>query len=129
MLCWNTVSQGYLPDAFNTSVLVPIPKKQGTSSPGDYRPISVSTALSTVFESLLLMKMEWIRNFSRNQFGYRNNTSCKTAFFVANEVIQYYTFNKSNVNVISLDAAFDKLWRHRLFYKPLLSLADSIQIL
>ena len=113
------VSHGHLPDAFNTSVLVPIPKKQGTSSPGDYRPISVSSTLATLFESLLLMKMDWIRNFSKNQFGYRNNTSCKTAFFVANEVIQYYTHNKSNMHVVSLDAAkaFDKLWRHGLFFK------------
>ena len=45
------VSQGHFPGAFNTSVLVPIPKKQGTSTPVDYRPILVSTTLFTLFES------------------------------------------------------------------------------
>ena len=35
----SVVSNGHLHDAFNTSVLVPIPKKQGTSSSGYNRPI------------------------------------------------------------------------------------------
>ena len=72
-----------------------------------------------MFETLLLEKLPAIQNFDTNQFGYQRKTSCKSAFFVANETIEYYSFGKSNMRVVSLDAAkaFDKLWRGGLFFK------------
>ena len=84
-----------------------------------YRPISVSTALALVYERLILSKVELTRDISDNQFGYKPYTSCKHAYFVANETIQFFTSGKSSLNLVSLDAtkAFDKLWRAGLFYK------------
>ena len=37
------LSTGFVPDGFNTSILVPIPKKCYLTAPGDYRPISISS--------------------------------------------------------------------------------------
>ncbi|CAF0764871.1 unnamed protein product [Brachionus calyciflorus] len=56
---------------------------------------------------------------SINQFGYKKNTSCKHAYFVVNETINYYKNGKSELKIVGLDAtkAFDKLWREGLFYK------------
>jgi retron-type reverse transcriptase len=113
------ICSGFVPHDFNTSVLIPIPKKGILKTPSDYRPISLSSVLSSILESLLLEKMPCITNLSTNQFGYKKNTSCKSAFMVANETIQYYKAGSSNVHVVSLDAAkaFDKLWRKGLFHK------------
>lgn len=112
-------SSGVLPSNFNTSVLIPIPKKDKLLVPSDYRPISISTPIATLLESLLLGKMPCLENISINQFGYKKNTSCKNAFFIANETIGHYESAGSNVHVISLDAAkaFDKMWREGLLYK------------
>ena len=124
----NMVTYGTLPIGFNTSLLVPIPKKQGTASPADFRPISISCPLVTMFESLLLKQMPWLTKFNRCQFGYKRNTSCKTAFFIANETINYYKHGRSNMHLVSLDAAkaFDKLWRDGLFLKLIDKMESSI---
>ena len=70
---------GVLPSNFNTSVLIPIPKKDKVLVPADYRPISISTPIATLLELLLLNKMSCLKEISCNQFGYREKTSCKNA--------------------------------------------------
>ena len=50
-----------MPDGFNTSLLVPIPKKSSLTAPGDYRPISISSSLTTLLEALLFEKLSWIQ--------------------------------------------------------------------
>ena len=124
----NMLLTGHLPNEFNLSILVPIPKKKEISKPSDYRPISISTVLSTILESLILKSLPWVDNLSHNQFGYKSKTSCKSAFFVVNETAQYYCSGKSNVHVVSLDAAkaFDKMWRQGLFYKLINNLEPAI---
>ena len=88
----NIIKNGTIPECFNVSLLHPIPKKSELSAPTDYRPISVSSAVATLFEHLLLDKLPWLEQFDPCQFGYKSNTSCKSAFFVANETIQFYKF-------------------------------------
>ena len=63
--------------------------------------------------------MPFLLDSNPKQFGYKRNTSCKSAYFVLNETMQYYKRVNSKVHLISLDAskAFDKLWRSGLFYK------------
>ncbi|CAF1123171.1 unnamed protein product, partial [Brachionus calyciflorus] len=102
-----------------TSLVTPIPKKGPLNGPSDYRPISVSSTLSIIFEMILLLKMECFKEIHPNQFGYKKNSSCKQAHFIVNETINYYRQNGSKIHLISLDAtkAFDKLWRDGLFYK------------
>lgn len=56
---------------------------------------------------------------SSKQFGYKKNTSCKHAYFIVKETINYYKHGSSEIKLVSLDAtkAFDKLWRAGLFFK------------
>jgi len=54
--------------------------------------------------------------------------SCKHAYFIANEVINYYRQNGSSLNVVCLDAskAFDKLWRDGLFFKLIINIPKPL---
>jgi hypothetical protein len=113
------LSIGHIPDKFNISMVSPIPKKDEIKEPGDARPISVSGVLSNMLESLILLKSSFLRGTHQNQMGYKAKTSCKHAFFLVNETINYYLSGRSPLFVLSLDAskAFDKLWRAGLFHK------------
>ncbi len=113
------LSSGLVPDKFNTSILIPIPKGKKLSLPSDYRPISISTPMCTLFELLIRKSMPFLEYLHPNQFGYKKETSCKSAFFVVNETLNHYNDSNSNCHAVSLDAAkaFDKLWRDGLFFK------------
>ena len=67
-------STGFLPSEFNTAIIIPIPKSDKLTKPVDYRPISLSTPLTTIFECIMLEKLACLRNISPNQFGYRKKT-------------------------------------------------------
>ena len=110
---------GYVPSNFNTALVTPIPKKGEQNSPKDFRPISVSTCYATIYEKLIMMKINNNKLISDNQFGYKNHTSCKHAYFLVNETISYYNKGRSPMFIVSLDVqkAFDKLWRDGLFFK------------
>ena len=105
------LSSGYVPDKFNTSVLIPLPKGKEISKLADYRPISISTPMCTLFELLIKKSMPFLDYLHPNQFGYKKETSCKSAYFVVNETLNHYNFSGSNCYAVSLDAAkaFDKL--------------------
>jgi hypothetical protein len=113
------VVTGHVPAEMNTSLVTPIPKKSEIIEPGDARPISVSSVLANLLESLILGRSPFLMGTSSNQMGYKQNTSCKHAYYLVNETIIYYTSGNSPVHIISLDAskAFDKLWRAGLFFK------------
>ena len=122
LLSWffnGMVSTGHVPHDLNISLVTPIPKKSEITTPGDARPISVSSPLANLLESLILTKSPFLYQTSSNQLGYKQNTSCKHAYYLVNETVIYYRNGKSPLHIISLDAskAFDKLWRAGLFYK------------
>ncbi|CAF1123596.1 unnamed protein product [Brachionus calyciflorus] len=65
ILTWffnTTINTGYIPEDFNISLVTPIPKKGTMKSPTDYRPISVSSTLASILESILLSEMECLKN-------------------------------------------------------------------
>jgi len=80
-----------------------------------------------LYENLLLEKIENVFQFSKNQFGYRRATSCKHSSFVINETRHYMVKGRSPCYIVNLDMkkAFDKLWRHGLFYKLLNQIDNS----
>lgn len=122
----NMIRFGHTPSEFNISVVTPIPKKSELNTPSDYRPISVSSVFTLIYEALINNKINLNSHISNNQFGYKPGTSCKHAYFVANETINYFMSQKTSMHIASLDAskAFDKLWRAGLFYK----LRDKIPV-
>lgn len=68
-------SIGYIPKDFNVSLITPIPKShQQSSDPADFRPISVSSSLSLIFESVIKTSIESSRRvgFKYEQIILRN---------------------------------------------------------
>ena len=108
-------------------MVTPIPKgKEIPVKPNAFRPISVSTTFANLFETLLLYNgATSLINMHTNQFGYQKKLSCKHAYFVINESIQYFGSLKRRIEIAQLDAekAFDALWRVGLFHK----LMDKIE--
>lgn len=73
----------YFPDVWKLSTITPIAKKVNASEPGDFRPVSLLSSVSKVFESLMAKQISGhIKEFglmSPFQSGYRPGHSCSTA--------------------------------------------------
>ena len=117
---------GVMPADFNISLITPIPKNnRQTIDPSEFRPISVSTTLSMIFEDIIGQNIILI---CANQFGFKSLTSTKHAYFVVNETLQHYRDGKSRCWAVALDAtkAFDRRWRKELFFKLIDKVPDII---
>ena len=119
----------HIPLNFNTSIVMPIIKdksKQNKFDLENMRPISISNALSQLFERVLINRMPCIKMMNSNQFGFKKGSSCAHAIFTVKETINHYISNGSPCYLISLDAAkaFDRVWRDGLLYK-LINKIDS----
>ena len=57
-----------------------------------------------MFEKLFLISSPKLKQTNKNQFGFRQKTSCNRALFVLKETISKYTENKLGVKIASLDA-------------------------
>ena len=115
------LSNKKLPKHFNTSIISPIIKdpKKDLNDVNNIRPISISNSLSQIFEKLILFKSPKLTKTNNNQFGFKSKSSCDQAIFVVKETISNYIDKGTKCRIVALDAekAFDKVWRHGMFYK------------
>ena len=115
LLTWffsSVFTYGLVPDKFNVSIVTSIPKgKELGQSQSNFRPISVSTPLTNIFEIILLSFIPNIKEPHCNQFGYQSHVSCKHAYFLINETVHYNKSLNRNLDIVQLDAekAFDSL--------------------
>ena len=76
---------GIVPDSFRRNYSVPIPKGnciRGKSVTfDDFRAISISPVISTVFELGVLDRFKNFLSSSDNQFGFQKNVSCNLAIY------------------------------------------------
>jgi hypothetical protein len=78
------LSTGSIPDHWKVAFLTPFYKGKGSKSSLDnYRPISILSPISKVFENLLSIQLRQFFEsngiFSSSQFGFRKFLSCKIA--------------------------------------------------
>lgn len=110
-----------IPVNFNISIIKPILKDpdKKTDDVNNIRPISISNCLAQIFEKLVLIQSPDLKTTHKNQFGFKQKTSCNHALFTLKESILNYTENHTGIKIASLDAekAFDKVWRDGLFFK------------
>ena len=111
-LCWRTAN------------VTPISKVgTATSSPQDYRPISITPILSKVYERLLARRlMEYAEKndlFPSRQFAYRKGLSTCDAVLTISDKVQKALDSGSEARMIGLDfsAAFDRVNHKALIYK------------
>ena len=118
-----SISTGRVPRDWKLANVTPIFKKGTKSHPGNYRPISLTSVVSKLMESILRDKIVYYLEKNNiikdSQHGFRNKRSCLTNlldFF--NEVYSLYD-NMKAVDIIYLDfqKAFDKVPHKHLFSK------------
>ena len=90
------IKQETFPDEFKIACVVPIPKIAAPLSLGDFRPISLLTFFSKIFEKILENR---IRNFiqkhdilSHSQYGFTRNSSTELA------ITKFYDILLTNMN-------------------------------
>ena len=118
------LEQSIFPEPLKKARVIPLFKKGDRSNPENYRPISLLTSLSKVFEKVLCKRMTkfFKRNesFTPNQYGFRNKRSCTHAI---GEVLDYIRNKMEKRNAgsacfIDLKKAFDTL-DHKILLQKL----------
>ena len=118
------IDEGVFPNIFKTAKVVPLFKKGDKKDPANYRPISLLSSLSKVFEKILHNRM--IRFTEKNnlicpmQYGFRNSMSCVDAIAAITEFVRTEIDKKAQGQAcfIDLQKAFDTL-DHDILLKKL----------
>lgn len=114
---------GYVPNQFMKSVIVPLVKcKTGDLSDiNNYRAIAISTAISKLFENVLLTHVKCSDDCDAYQFGFTSGCSTSLCTNVFKRTVECYTQGGSHVFASFLDfsKAFDRVSYWKLFHKLL----------
>ena len=109
------IEESKFPSAFKIAKIIPLFKKGDRSKLENYRPISLLSSLSKVFEKLLYQRMinfcEINQLFTSAQFGFRSKKSCADAIMLVTEYMRDEIDKKSSGQAcfIDLQKAFDTL--------------------
>ena len=108
------IEERTFPKCHKIAKIIPICKKGDKRKPENYRPISLLSSISKVFEKLLQSRMikfsEENSIISGNQYGFRSNRSCIDAIVSITEFLRTEIDRKSlgQACFIDLQKAFDK---------------------
>ena len=123
MLFTKSFNSGRIPHDWKLANVTPIQKKGDKTTPSNYRPISLTSVVCKIMESIirdqLVTFLEENNLVKNSQHGFRNKRSCLTNLLdFYNEVYNVYDETKA-VDVIYLDfqKAFDKVPHQRLLIK------------
>ncbi len=118
------ISESCFPSCWKVANVIPAYKNSGErSEPRNYRPISLLSVISKVFESTISQQLVTYFDrhnlFSDSQYGFRAGRSTADVLTVISEKI-YRSLNKSGeARAIALDIskAFDRVWHAGLLHK------------
>ena len=114
---------GSFPACWRQANVTPIPKGPPSSSVANYRPISVTSVLSTVFERLVSVRL--VRFIERSgvlpttQFAYRKGLGTCDALLCVSHTLQSALENGQEARIVQIDfsAAFDRVNHLGILYK------------
>jgi len=113
------LNHSYVPETFTTGIVTPIPKDRrgNLTSSSNYRPITISSVISKIFEYFLLDRCTNLLTSDSLQFAYKPKVGCQHAILALRRVIQHFNDRSSNVYIASLDAskAFDRINHSKLY--------------
>lgn len=115
---------GYWPKSFKKAKVIPVPKPgKNHADPANFRPISLLSSISKVFERLIRVRLN---KFAENhkiinptQFGFRSEHSTTHQLKRVCNHISNAKQNRKSTGLILLDIekAFDSVWHDGLVYK------------
>lgn len=115
---------GYFPTRWKIGKIVPILKPgKDPTSPASYRPISLLSAVSKIFERLILQRLmehvEENHTIVPEQFGFRRGHSAVHQLVRVENTIQRNKALSNNTAMVLLDVekAFDNVWHDGLVHK------------
>ena len=123
LLLNKTLTEGQLPQRWKDAMVTPLFKKGKKSAPGNYRPVSLTSVLCKVSESIIRDQImdHLYRNklLSERQHGFVRKRSCMTQLLECLDDWTEMIDNGGNVDVIYMDyaKAFDKVAHERLLLK------------
>ena len=118
-----SISQGIFPNILKKSQVIVLFKKGDKRLPGNYRPISLLSQFSKIFEKIIKNRMnEFMNKFSKineSQFGFRQNSSTNDALNYLMENITNNLESKLLSAILSIDLckAFDTIDHELLILK------------
>ena len=114
---------GCFPSQWRSANIVPIPKGALSSNPSDFRPISITSVLSKVFEKLIANRLSKYLERSGlacpNQFAYRKGLGTCDALLTITDICQRALDAGQEVRLIQVDfsAPFDRVNHAGILYK------------
>ena len=118
-----SLKEGVIPDDWRNANITPVFKSGPATSAGNYRPISLTSILSKIAESIIrdaiVSHMALHQLIRPSQHGFMARKSCQTNLLEYLEVLTNLVDNGHDVDVLYLDfsKAFDKVPHQRLLNK------------
>ena len=118
-----SIKNGVMPLEWREAGVVPLFKKGNKSEPENYRPVSLTSVICKIMESIvkdnILNHLESFSLINDSQHGFSKGRSCLTNLLVFMEEVTHSLDEGNPVDVIYLDfaKAFDKVPYRRLFSK------------
>ncbi|CAG2187314.1 unnamed protein product [Mytilus edulis] len=118
-----SIKEGKVPDDWKNAIVSPIFKKGKKLKPGNYRPVSLTSVVCKICESIIrdnIMKFILTNNlFTSSQYGFRPGRSCVTQLLEVLDEWSELIDSGFPLDSIFLDfsKAFDTVPHQRLFLK------------
>ena len=118
-----SLQDSVLPKLWKCSNLTPIFKKGDKSCPVNYRPVSLTSQVCKILESIvkdnIIARLDRFDLIRASQHGFTSGRSCLTSLFEVFEFVLHSVDNGHAVDVIYLDfqKTFDKVPHQRLLRK------------
>jgi hypothetical protein len=100
-----SLSSGIFPDRLKYSIVIPVHKRGDKNNVSDYRPISLLTSFSKIFQKVIYKRLiDHLTNniLTKSKFGFKKNTSTTNATYKLINGILKALNNKRNVADYSL---------------------------
>ena len=124
MLWRSSLKLGRVPHKLKQSHVIPIFKKGNRSSPQKFRPISLVSHQSNIFERVVVKNLTSYLNdlnlFTQQQHGFRSGRSCLSQLLEYHQKILAMLESRADLDVVYFDfaRAFDKVDYGVLLSKP-----------
>jgi ribonuclease P/MRP protein subunit RPP40 len=119
----SSLKTGLVPTDWKLANITPLFKKGSKSAPGNYRPVSLTSVIGKLFETLLKIKIMGFLDskdlLSNIQYGFRKGRSCTTNLlsFYDNVTKELDIGNAVDITYIDFQKAFDKVPHQALLLK------------